>query len=591
MRQFGLRPWYYHCMTDTRLTNAQLVDIFNRIADLLEIKGEVIYKILAYRKAADSLENLGRDVYGIWREGKLTEIPGVGKAIAEKIDELLTTGKLGFLEKLEAEVPPGLAQVLQVPDLGPKKTALFWKELGITNLSELRAAAEAGKLRHLPGMGEKSETRILQGIEALSRRSQRMPLGKAWPFAQELLRSLRAVEGVQAVEIAGSLRRMRATVGDIDLLAAAQDSAAVMHVFTGLPEVVRVVSQGETKASVEFNRNLRAQLWVHPPERFGTAWQYATGSKDHNVRLRELALKQGLSLSDQAFTRTDGSEILCATEEEVYGQLGLPWIPPELREDRGEIQAALAGALPGLISIQDIRAEFHSHSTWSDGKRSIRQMAEAARERGLKVLAVTDHSASLGVAGGLSIDEIQAQRNEIRAVQAELGDTIRLLQGCEVEIRADGTLDFPDEILAGLDLVIASLHSSLRQPRQQITERLLNAIRNPHVDIIAHPTGRMIPNREAADLDMDAILSAAAKHGVVLEINAHPARLDLNDVHARQAMQTGARLCINTDAHDITDLDMLPYGIATARRGWVERQQVVNTWDTEHILDWLAERG
>ncbi len=578
-------------MTDARLTNTQLADIFTRIADLLEIKGEVIYKILAYRKAADSLENLGQDVYGVWREGKLTEIPGVGKAIAEKIDELLTTGRLGFQEKLEAEVPPGLAEILQVPDLGPKKAALFWKQLGVTNLEELKSAAEAGKLRTLPGMGEKSEARILAGIDALAKRSDRTPLGKAWPFAQELLQRLRAAEGVHTVEIAGSLRRMRSTAGDIDLLAAAHDSAAVMQAFTSHPAVVRVVSQGETKASVEFERNLRAQLWVHPSERFGTAWQYATGSKDHNVRLRELAIKRGLSLSDQAFTRADGTEILCATEEEVYATLGLPWIPPEMREDRGEIQAALDGKLPALIQTQDVHAEFHCHSTWSDGKLSIRQMAEAAKARGMKILAITDHSASLGVAGGLSIEEIQAQRDEILAVQAEMGDSILLLQGCEVEIRADGALDFPDETLARLDLVIASLHSSLRQPRQQITERLLRAIRNPHVDIIAHPTGRMIPNREGADLDMDAVLAAAAEHGVALEINAHPARLDLDDVYARRAIQAGVRLCINTDAHGASDLEMLPFGVATARRGWVEAQHVVNTWETKRVLAWLAERG
>ncbi|OGO35305.1 MAG: hypothetical protein A2W35_07420 [Chloroflexi bacterium RBG_16_57_11] len=574
-----------------RYTNSQLADIFTRIADLLEIKGEVIYKILAYRKAADSLNSLDRDVNDVYREGNLTEIPGVGKAIAEKIDELLSTGRLEFLEKLEAEVPPGLVEVLQVPDLGPKKAALFWKQLGITNLAELEAAGRAGKLRSLPGMGEKSEARILAGIEALSRRSDRTPLGKAWPFAQSLLDLLRGVPGVKAVEVAGSLRRMRATVGDIDLLAAASDSKAVMQAFVGHPDVIRVSGQGETKASVEFSHNLRAQLWVHPPERFGTALQYATGSKDHNVRLRELALKRGLSLSDQAFLKTDGSELLCASEEQVYATLGLPWIPPELREDRGEVQAALAGELPELITRGDINAELHSHSTWSDGTLSIRQMAEAARARGLKVLAITDHSASLGVAGGLSVDEIKAQRKEIDAVQAELADTIRLLQGCEVEIRADGSLDFPDQALSELDLVIAALHVSLRQPRSQVTERMIKAIRNPHVDIIAHPTGRLIPNREGADLDMEAVLGAAMEHGVALEINAHPSRLDLEDIYARRAWQMGIRLCVNTDAHSASDLDMLPFGVATARRGWVQARDMLNTWQPEILLEWLRARG
>ena len=570
-------------------TNAQLADIFTRIASILEIKGEVIYKILAYRKAADSLTALGRDVNEFWREGRLLEIPGVGKAIAEKIDELLTTGQLEFLQKLEAEVPPGLVDLLQVPDLGPKKISLFWKQVGVTNLAELEAAARTGKLRSLPGMGEKSEAKIIAGIESLARRSDRLPLGKAWPFAQELLALLRAVPGVVAAEAAGSLRRMKTTVGDLDLLAAAADSGPVMQAFIGHPEVVRVLGQGEVKSSVEFSRGVRAQLWVHQPERFGTALQYATGSKDHNVRLREIAIKQGLSLSDQALLQSDGTEILCATEEEVYTRLGLPWIPPELREDRGEIQAARSGKLPDLIRLEDMRAELHCHSTWSDGKLTVRQMADAALARGMQVLAITDHSGSLGVAGGLSIDEIKQQRLEIDKVQAELGDRLRLLQGSEIEIRADGTLDYPDEVLAQLDIVIASLHVSLRQPRQQVTERLLNAIRNPHVDIIGHPTGRIIPNREGADLDMEAVLSEAARCGVALEVNAHPARLDLEDIYVRRCVEMGIPLSINTDAHSADDLALLHFGVATARRGWAAAGDVINTWETERLLKWLAE--
>ena len=557
-------------MPETRFSNQQLSEIFERIANLLEIKGEVIYKILAYRKAADSLINLPRDAIDIWRDGKLTEIPGVGKAIAEKMDELFSTGQLGFLEKLEAEVPPSLVDLLQVPDLGPKKVAMFWKQLGITDLAALEAAAREGKLRTLPGMGEKSEARITAGIEALKRRGDRIPLGKAWPFAQELLEMLRKVPGVTAASAGGSLRRMRSTVGDLDLLAGAKDSGPVMEAFTGRKDVVRVVSRGETKASVEFENHLRAQLWVHPPERFGTALQYATGSKDHNVRLRELALKQGLSLSEHALQREDGTEILCATEEEVYAALGLPWIAPELREDRGEVQAAKAGKLPKLVTMDDIRAELHAHTTWSDGTLSVQEMAEVARGRGLKVLAITDHSGSLGVAGGLSVDDLKQQRKEIDQVQKELGDSIWLLQGSEVEIRADGTLDFPDEALAELDIVVASLHSGLRQPRQQVTQRLLAAIRNPHVDIIGHPTGRLIPRREGADLDMEAVLKAAAENDTALEINAYPERLDLDDVYSRRATEMGIPLAINTDAHSAADFEMLHFGVATARRGWVE---------------------
>jgi len=577
-------------MTEVKFTNHQLAVIFGNIGDLLEIKGEVIYKILAYRKAADSLNDLGQDINQIWREGRLTEVPAVGKAIAEKINELLSTGKLEFYEKLKAEVPEGLIEVLQVPDLGPKKAALFWKQLGITNVAELDAAARAGKLRDLPGMGEKSEAKIIAGVEALSRRSDRIPLGRAWPTAQELLAWLRGLPGVSAAEAAGSLRRMRATVGDLDLLVAAVDSTPVMEAFTGRPDVVRVQGQGPTKSSVEFQNGLRAQLWVHPPERFGTALQYATGSKDHNVRLRELALKKDLSLSEHSLARKDGSEILCGSEEEVYAALGLPWIPPELREDRGEVQAATKNQLPRLLDLADMRSELHCHSTYSDGKLSIREMAEAARARGKKVLAFTDHSSSLGVVGGMKPEDVRRQREEIDAVQKELGDSIRLLQGVELEVLADGHLDFPDEILSGLDIVFASMHTGLRQPRETVTMRMLSAIRNPHVDVIAHPTGRMIPNREGADLDMDAVFAAALEHGVALEINAHPSRLDLDDVYARRAIEMGIPLSINTDAHSDSDLDLLYFGVTTARRGWVTAEDVINTWDDERLLSWLKER-
>lgn len=572
------------------MNNYELAEIFTRISDLLEIKGEVIYKILAYRKAADSLENLPADAEAYWREGKLDEIPGVGKAIAEKIDEIFSTGRLQFLEKLEQEVPPTIIEVLQVPDIGPKKAALFWKQLGVIDLAGLEAAAQAGKLRTLPGMGEKSEAKILAGIEAVKRRSGRIPLGKAWPFAQELFTYLGAVPGVARVSAAGSLRRMRATVGDLDILVAAIDSGPVMEAFTSHPQVISVSGKGSTKASVEFHNNIRAQLWVHPPERWGTALQYATGSKDHNVRLREIALKKNLSLSEQALTHEDGREILCASEEEVYTLLDLPWIPPELREDRGEIQAARVGELPDLIERSDLQAELHSHSTWSDGRLSIKEMAQAAIQRGYRVLAITDHSASLGVAGGLSADELQSQRQEIEAVQSELGDQILLLQGAEVEIKSDGTLDFSDDVLAQLDIVIASLHSSLRQPREQVTSRLLNAIHNPHVDVIGHPTGRMIPNREGADLDMQAIFQAAAESGVALEINSHPARLDLDDVYSRRAKELGIPLSINTDAHSAADMDLVSFGVATARRGWIEPRDVINTWGKGKLLEWLRNR-
>ncbi|MBI1794214.1 MAG: DNA polymerase/3'-5' exonuclease PolX [Chloroflexi bacterium] len=574
------------------MNNRQLADTFTLIANLSEIKGEIIYKTLAYRKAAENLMGLGREASEYWKEGKLEDIPGVGKAISEKIDELLQTDKLEFLEKLKKEVPPSLADWLQVPGLGPKKIALIWKTLKITTLAQLEAAAKKGKLRGLPGMGEKSESAILAGLESLSRRSGRIPLGRAWPLAQEIIAQLKKVKGVVEAQPAGSLRRMRSTIGDIDILVASKDSQPVMEAFTNLSGVARVLGKGETKSSIEFTDGVRAQAWVHPPEKFGTALQYATGSKDHNVQLRQLALDKGLSLSEHSLTKTNGrGEIFCTTEEEVYKTLGLPWIPPELREDRGEVQAAKANKLPKLIEVKDIKADLQTHSTWSDGKLSILEMAQAAAKRGIKVIAFTDHSVSLGVTGGLSIEDHKKQAAEIRKVQDKLGDSILILHASEVEIKADGTLDYPDKFLASLDLVLASLHTSLRQPREKVTQRVINAIRNPHVDIIGHPTGRLIPDREGADLDMDAILNAAAETGVALEINAHPARLDLDDVFARRAKDLGIPISINTDAHSEADLDMLFYGVAIARRAWLAKDDVINCWPTKKLLDWLKKRG
>ena len=576
------------------MNNRQLADTFNLIGNLCEIKGEVIYVILAYRKAAENLISLGREASEYWKEGKLREIPAVGKAIAEKIDELLRTGKLEFLEKLKEEIPESLAGWLQVPGLGPKKIALIWKTLNITSLSELETAAKNGQLRGLPGMGAKSESAILEGIASLARRSGRLPLGRAYPRAQEIIAVLKGVKGVVAAEPAGSLRRMRSTVGDLDILVAAKDShaVAVMEVFVNLKGVNRVLGKGETKASIEFTDGVRAQVWVHPPEKFGTALQYATGSKDHNVALRQIALDKGLSLSEHALTKVSGKgEILCATEEEVYKTLGLPWIAPELREDRGEVQAAKADKLPKLIEVKDIRSNLQTHSTWSDGKLSMLDMARAAARRGIKVIAFTDHSAGLGVANGMKMEDHKKQAAEIKKIQKQLGDDILVLHSTEVEIKADGTLDYPDEFLATLDIVVASLHSSLRQPREKITPRLLKAVGNPHVDIIGHPSGREFPDREGADLDMEAILQAAAVSGVAMEINAHPSRLDLDDMFARRARELGVLLSINTDAHSEGDLDMLHYGVAIARRAWLEPKDVINTWSTKKLLNWLGKRG
>jgi DNA polymerase (family 10) len=573
------------------LTNLEAADVFRRIAYLLEIKGEAIYRVLAYRRAADAIQELGRDLHDIWEQGELQKIPGVGKAIAEKIDELLRTGKLEYYEKLAAEVPPGLVEVLAVGDVGPKKAARFWKELNITSVDELEKAAQEGRLRELSGMGAKSEARILENIHALrEQRTDRMLLGKAEQVSEHLLERLRGLKGVVQAEAAGSLRRFRETVGDLDLIVGAKNSGTVLEAFIQFPEVARTLGQGDTKASVELHDGTRVQVWVHPPEHFGSAWQYATGSQAHNVRLRELAQKRGLSLSERGFKTEQDDDITCAKEVDVYAALDLPWIPPELREDRGEIRAAQAGELPQLVEVDDLKGDLHAHSDWSDGGASMREMAEAALELGLEYLVVSDHSRSLGVANGLSIERLREQRDEISRLQSEIGDSLKILHGTEVEILADGSLDFPDEVLAELDIVIASLHMSLRQPREVVTERLLRALSNQNVDIIGHPTGRLIGQREPADLDMERIFRAAAEHDVALEINANPERLDLRDVHARLAIEQGCLLAINTDAHHPEHLQFRIFGVGTARRGWVTPDSVLNTWPLDKLQGWLADR-
>jgi len=574
------------------LTNEEIARVFENIADLLEIKGESVYRVISYRRAAESIRAQGRRLGDLQREGKLKEIPGVGEAIAAKIEELLTSGKLGFYETLADEVPPGLIDVLKVGGVGPKKASRFWHELGITSIPELEAAARAGSLRELPGMGAKSEAAILENIERLaSRQTGRISIGVARPMAERLAERLRALPGVVAAEPAGSVRRWKETVGDLDLLVAAQAPAEVLQAFTGFGEIERVLGQGDTKASVEVVGGLRVQVWVHRPERFGSALQYATGSQTHNVELRELALQHGLSLSEHGLKAAGGREILCADEAEVYRALGLPWIAPELREGLGELEAAAGGRLPALVTEDDLRGELHAHTDWSDGRATIGAMAEAALSLGLSYLIISDHSPSLGALNGLTPARLRQQRGEIEKVQQRIGDGLRLLRGAEVEILADGRLDYDDDVLAELDFVIASLHVSLRQPREQITERLLTAIANPHVDMIGHPTGRLIGSRGASDVDLEAVFAAAADHGVVLEINAHPERLDLNDGFARRAWQVGCLLSINTDAHRPEDLRLRRYGVGVARRAWLPPEAVLNTRSTDSLLTWLRSRG
>jgi DNA polymerase (family 10) len=580
------------------MNNREIADIFDNIADMLQIKGEIIHRVMAYKNAAGAIRDLSRDINVVAAAGELDTIPFVGKIIGEKIQEMLDTGKLNFYEELKAEVPEGVVDILHINGVGPKKAKQFW-DAGILSVDALEAAIKEGKLNDLAGMGAKTQAKILEGIESLKRRAAdtRVLLGVALPFAESILARLLNVPGALKGAIGGSIRRGRPTIGDVDLLVASNDPLPIMEAFVKMDEVSRILGNGEKKSSVELHNGLQVDLRVIPPERWGTALQYFGGSQAHGIHIREIARTKGLSLNEHALTpvNSDGSldsahEILCATEEEVYNRIGLPWIPPEIREDHGEIEAAQAGKLPNLITIEDIRSDLHMHTVWSDGKFTVREMAEAAIARGRQYICITDHSKGATIANGLTVERLMQQHEEIVKADADLRP-FRVFHGTEMEIRADGELDFPDEVLEKLDFVVASLHQGLRQPREQVTARILNAINNPHVDLIGHPRGQLILERDPADLDMEAVFAAAKKSGIALEINANPHRLDLEASLARRAVEMGIPICIDTDAHAIDQMDLLRYGIMTARRGWVEAASVINTWPLEQFLDWVGRRG
>jgi len=553
--------------------------------------------VIAFQNAAESIRTLGQDVIALHAEGKLQTIQGVGKGIADAIGELLTHGTVAEFESLKAQVPPGVVEMIHVPDVGPKTAKRLWQELGVTSIADLKAAAEAGKIRVLKGFGAKSEEKILRGIDLAAKRGEaRTPLGEARPLAQALVDGLAArvpSDAIAKLAVAGSLRRWRDTIGDVDILVVSATPGLVMEAFRTLPQGSEVVGQGDTKCSVLLGTGLRVDLRVVEARHWGAALQYFTGSKEHNVAVREIALKQGWSLNEYGLTATGsgdapaGEERFFAEEADLYAFLGLAWVAPELRENHGEIVAARQGTLPALIEVGDIRGELHGHSTWSDGTASIAEMAAAARRHGYQYWAVCDHSVGLGMVGGLDAARLAAQAEEIdrlNAGWAAAGEEFRLLRGIEVEILADGTLGLPDEVLAQLDVVVASIHSGLRQDRETITARALKAIHNPHVDILGHATGRLIGSRAPSELDMEQVLGACATTGTVVEINAHPSRLDVNDVYARRALELGCKLAINCDAHEVTGMEMLPYGIGTARRAWVQAADVVNTYGLQEML-------
>ncbi len=595
-------------------TNGELARIFHEIGEMLEVKGELVFKNMAYHRAADAIAHWPEEIGRAYQEGRRPRIPGVGSAIEKKIEELVATGHLAFYDRLRAEVPPSLVALLEIPGVGPRTVKLLHETIGIESLEDLRRAAEAGHLRSLRGMTEKTEASILAGIEALARRGQRLLLSEAEAIVGTLQAELAGTPGLRSILPAGSFRRRRETIGDLDLLAETDDPAAIVSRLTGLPSVESVIGAGVHKASVRLLRGPQVDLMIVPPGEAGTYRIHFTGSREHNVRLRGMARDRGWSLSEKGYLRLGpdgeplgepGAELRTfPTEEAAYGFLGLSLIPPELREDRGEIEAALAGRLPALVRLEELRGDCHTHSDWSDGVHTIEQMAEAARRRGYAYQVLTDHSFSLAIARGLTVERVAEQRALVDALNARFAgeeatgtapeasppEGFRLLHGCELEIRADAALDFPDEVLAAFDVVVASVHVARRQPREQLMARVFAALRSPHVDILAHPAGRMIQGRDDLDLDWEAVYAEAARTGTCLEVNGSPHRLDLADLRARRAVELGCRLAIDSDAHRTGELDDVRWGVAVARRGWVEAPSVVNTWSRAELLAWVAAK-
>jgi DNA polymerase (family 10) len=599
------------------LSNGELARIFHEIGDMLEVKGELVYKTVAYHRAADAIAHSPVEVARAYLDGNPPRIPGVGEAIARKIEELARTGQLAFYERLREEVPPSLVALLAIPGIGPRTVKQLHEEIGIDTLDDLRRAAEAGLLRGLKGMSEKTEAQVLAGIQALESRQDRMRLGQAEAIVEVLIGELSDVPGLRSIQPAGSFRRRRETIGDLDLLAETDRPLDLVERFTTLGSVESVIAKGPHKAAVRLLRGPQVDLMIMPPGEAGTYLIHFTGSKEHNVRLRGMARDKGWSLSEKGYLRlgADGEPAVgdsgraaelrtFPTEAEAYAFLGLPFIEPELREDRGEIEAGLAGTLPSLVTRTDLRGDCHSHSDWSDGVHAIETMADAARRRGYSYLVLSDHSVSLTIAHGLSVERVEAQRAIVaslnRRFAAEEADGtspdgtsaegFRLLHGCELEVRADATLDYPDEILARYDLVVASVHVARRQSREQLTARTLAAIRNPNVDIIAHPAGRYIGSRDDLDLDWDAVFSEAGRSGTALELNGSDERLDLSDVRARRALEFGCIFTIDSDAHRIEELDNLRWGVAMARRAWLTPDRIMNTRSRAELLEWVRGR-
>ncbi len=568
--------------------NAEIATVFENIADLLELRGENRFKIRAYARAAETIRHLPEEMELMHEEGRdFKDIAGIGDAIAAKSVELITTGRLRFYEELKASLPEGIINLMDIPGIGPKTAYKLATELGVGTVDQLEAAIRDGRVATLERMGDKTAANILRAIEAFRRKDRRIPLGEALPVVEEILIALRTVPGVLNLTPAGSLRRFKETVGDIDLMGTADDPRSVIQAFVELPQVREVLAQGPTKASVILPGGLQADLRMVEHADFGSLLQHFTGSKQHNVTLRTWAQKKGFSLSEYGITdiRTGNVEKF-AREDSFYAFLGLQYIPPEIREDMGEIDLAERNAIPDLVEQKDIKGDFHTHTTGSDGIDTIEAMAAAAAALGYEYLAITDHSSGRNIGSDRKMDRVARQTAEIKRLNA-LSAGPFLLNGVEVDIKADGSLDLPDDVLAELDIVIASVHSSFRQDRDVMTRRITGAIENPNVDMVAHPTCRKIGEREPVDVDLEAVYSAAARHGKALEINAIPERLDLKDIHAYRARELGVTLAIGTDAHAVYHLGFMKFGIGVARRAWCKPGDILNNRTLNEVLAFL----
>ena len=568
-----------------RVRNGEVAQVFYDIADLIEMTEGDRFRPIAYRRAAREIEAMPEDIEKLWRQGgvdRLLQLPGVGQAIAEKIDQYLREGKVDALDKLQREFPKGLVEVMRLRGLGPKRASMLWKTIGITDIKDLKRAAENRQIRRLKGFGEKTEQKILDAIKLHEEGQSRTLIAVAWPIGEEILAYMRDHARIDKAAIAGSARRMREAVGDLDLLVTSPEPIAAIRAFTSMPRVKEVVLAGETKATVILDARMQADIRVLEPASWGAGLQYFTGNKDHNIHLRTMAQDRGWKLDEYGIFEGD-RRIAGETEEGIYAAFGLPWIPPELREENGEIEAAAKGALPRLVELKDIRGDFHVHTNRSDGVDPIEAMVRAAVDLGYEYVGISDHSPSLVVANGLSPDAVRMHRARIRALNHEFEGRITILAGTECDILDGGALDYPDEVLKELDYTIVSVHSKFTLSEEEQTERVVKAIQNPYANIYAHPTTRLIGSRDPIEIDLEAVMEAAAATGTAIEVNAYPNRMDLNGANARMAKEKGCILTVDTDSHAHGQLENMRFGVGTARRGWLGPEDIVNAWPLDRV--------